>query len=129
VEFHHIGIACTDIEKETRYHALLGYSVESSDFIDQEQGIQGRFLTGGGPRLELLSQLEGSNTLAPWLKAGTRMYHQAYTTQDIRQKIEELQSQRAQLMVPPIPAVAFGGRHICFLMLPTMSLIELIQAE
>ncbi|MFQ5644464.1 MAG: VOC family protein [Thiogranum sp.] len=129
MEFHHIGIACTDIEKETRYHALLGYSAESSDFIDQAQGVRGRFLTGGGPRLELLSPLDGSNTLAPWIEAGTRMYHQAYTTCDIDRKVEELQSQRARLMVAPIPAVAFGGRRICFLMLPTMSLIELIQAE
>ncbi len=129
MEFHHIGIACTDLEKESRYHELLGYRMESGDFVDPAQGVRGRFLTGGGPRLELLSPLDGSSTLAPWLQAGTRMYHQAYTTRDIHGKLEELQSQRARLMVAPTPAVAFAGRPVCFLMLPTMSLIELIQEE
>jgi hypothetical protein len=30
-------------------------------------------------------------------------------------------------MVPPTPAVAFGGREISFILLPTMMLIELIE--
>ena len=57
------------------------------------------------------------------------MYHQAYTTRDIHATMEELLSQRARIIVPPTPAVAFDNRHICFLILPSMSLIELIQAQ
>jgi len=33
------------------------------------------------------------------------------------------------LIVAPVPAVAFGGRKIAFLMLPNRLLIELIEAE
>ncbi len=129
MKFHHIGLACLDLDREQACQALLGYAPESADFVDPAQGVRGRFLTGGGPRLELLAPLEGSDTLTPWLKNGARMYHQAYTTCDMHKTIEKLLTQRARLVREPLPAVAFSGRRVCFLMLPCMSLIELIEAE
>jgi len=127
MEFHHIGIACKNIETETRHYALLNYHKEGDDFIDPNQGVTGRFLVGGGPRLELLSQIEGSSTLGPWLNSGIKMYHHAYLTNNMESAINKLVLQRARLVTPPTPAVAFNGNNICFLMLPTMSLIELIE--
>jgi hypothetical protein len=35
----------------------------------------------------------------------------------------------ARIARPPLPAVAFGGRSVVFAMLPTMLLIELIEAR
>ena len=127
MEFHHIGIACRDIDTETQYYRLMGYNIEENDFIDTNQGIKGRFLAGGGPRLELVSQIKGSSTLSPWLKSGIKMYHQAYAVHNIEEGIACLQSHQARLIAPPMPAVAFDDRPVCFLMLPTMSLVELIQ--
>jgi methylmalonyl-CoA/ethylmalonyl-CoA epimerase len=57
LEFHHIGVACKDIESETKISMNLGYEIEGEDFIDPVQGVSGRFLVGGGPRLELLAPL------------------------------------------------------------------------
>jgi hypothetical protein len=35
--------------------------------------------------------------------------------------------QGSKVLVTPVPAVAFGGRKISFVMMPNMLLIELIQ--
>lgn len=125
--FHHIGVACSDIDKEARHLSQLGYVPEGEDFVDPLQGIRGRFLTAGGPRLELVSQLQDGGVLSPWLDSGIKLYHLAYETADLEQSIVTLQAQRARLVVRPTPAVAFNDRHIAFLMLPNMLLVELIQ--
>lgn len=129
LSFHHIGVACRDLDSETRRFASLGYSAESPDFTDPLQGVTGRFLNGGGPRMELLKPLPGSGILTPWLRSGVKLYHLAYETQNITNMIEDYREDGAKLIVSPVPAVAFSGRLIAFLMLPNMLLIELIQNE
>ena len=126
LHFHHIGVACRDLDAETRYHAMLGYAIEGADFTDPVQGISGRFLVGGGPRLELLADISDRTTVAPWLRKGIRMYHLAWEAEDLDQGVAHFTAERARIVVPPVAAVAFGGRRITFLMLPNLQLIELI---
>ena len=125
--FHHIGVACRDLDSETSRFAALGYEQEGTDFTDPIQGVSGRFLVGGGPRLELLVPLSTEGCLAPWLKTGAKLYHLAYMTPDFDGEILRLRGQGAKTVVQPVPAVAFGGRRITFLMLPNMMLVELIS--
>ena len=125
--FHHIGVACRDLDSETSRFAALGYEQEGTDFTDPIQGESGRFLVGGGPRLELLVPLSTEGCLAPWLKTGAKLYHLAYMTPDFDGEILRLRGQGAKTVVQPVPAVAFGGRRITFLMLPNMMLVELIS--
>ena len=128
LHFHHIGLACRDLDSETRRLSALGYAVEGPDFSDPTQGVSGRFLVAGGPRLELLVPLGQQGTLTPWLKSGVKLYHLAYETPDIEAGLVHLRSQGAKVLVPPVPAVAFGGRQIAFLMLPNMLLVEIIAS-
>ena len=128
MNFHHIGVACADLDREAAAFGHLGYQAEGADFSDPAQGIRGRFIVGGGPRLELLVPLPGSDVLTPWTARGVRMYHLAYETRSIEGSLEELKRQRARVVSPPTPAVAFGGRRVAFLVLPTLQLIELVQS-
>ena len=127
LSFHHIGVACRNLDAEERVYALMGYVREGNDFEDPVQGIGGRFLTGAGPRLELLIELPGSGMLTPWLRKGIRLYHLAWVAKDLHQASADLVSSRARVVVEPVPAVAFNGRKITFLMLPNLQLIELIS--
>jgi methylmalonyl-CoA/ethylmalonyl-CoA epimerase len=127
--FHHIGVACRDLESETEAFRLLGYEAEAEDFLDPRQGIRGRFLIGSGPRLELLVGLPGSSVLTPWLKKGLKFYHQAFVVQNLGVSVEELCEKGGRLVSPPIRAAAFGGQQIAFVMLRNMSLVELIQGD
>jgi catechol 2,3-dioxygenase-like lactoylglutathione lyase family enzyme len=126
--FHHIGVACRDLDKDAQTYALLGYSPEGDDFVDERQGIRGRFIVGPGPRLELLVALPGSTVLEPWLRKGVKYYHEAFLVPELRDGLEELGTAGGKVVVEPVPAVAFDGREIAFVMLPNMTLVELVQA-
>jgi methylmalonyl-CoA/ethylmalonyl-CoA epimerase len=129
LQFHHIGVACLDLEAETRRLATLGYVGEGVDFTDPIQGVRGRFLNGGGPRLELLAPLTEVGVLTTWLKAGVKLYHLGYETADFDSDLARIRSAGAKIVVPPVPAVAFETRRIVFLMMPNMLLTELIATK
>src|SRR6476620_6735190 len=56
-EFHHVGVACTDIPAEVTRLAAMGYAPEGVEFEDWRQGVRGLFMGGQSPRLELLEPL------------------------------------------------------------------------
>jgi methylmalonyl-CoA/ethylmalonyl-CoA epimerase len=128
LNFHHLGYACVDLDEEARGLAALGYVSEGEAFEDPLQGISGRFLVGGGPRIELVCALGGSEVLQPWLRRGTKVYHSAYEVADLRGTSASLVEGRATVVSPPKPAVAFDMRHVTFLLLPNRYLIELIES-
>ncbi|HEX6795837.1 MAG TPA: VOC family protein [Casimicrobiaceae bacterium] len=129
--FHHVGVACTDIASETAHFATLGYVPEGESFEDRVQGIRGMFMAGQSPRVELLEPLRANapGVLEPWLSQRIKLYHLAYVAPDLSDAIASLRSQRGKLVAPPVPAVAFGGRNIAFVMLPNRLLVELISSS
>jgi methylmalonyl-CoA/ethylmalonyl-CoA epimerase len=50
-----------------------------------------------------------------------------FMASDLSAEIERLRAQRAKLMFPPTPAVAFGNRRVAFVMLPNLLLVEIIE--
>ena len=129
LKFHHLGVACRDVEKELSIWAPLGYGPEGSTFVDSNQGVRGLFLQGPGPRLELLEDLSGRKTVAPWLEKGVKVYHTAFVVNDIWKEIEFFIQKQARVVTPPIPGSAFDGRLIAFLMLKNLALVELIEGS
>lgn len=125
--FHHIGYATTSLVREREFFKHLGYVQEGLDFKDPVQGILGCFLKGPGPRLELLENLPGSYTLTPWLNTGIKMYHIAYEVEDLENAIAWARSQRGKIIVPPVPAIAFQGRRICFFAFRQGPMLEFIE--
>lgn len=125
--FHHIGYATTSLVREREFFKHLGYEQEGLDFKDPVQGILGCFLQGPGPRLELLENLPGSNTLTPWLNTGIKMYHIAYEVEDLENAIVWARSRRGKMTVPPVPAIAFHGRRICFFAFRQGPMLEFIE--
>jgi len=125
--FHHIGYATTSIAYELQFLAFLGYRQEGEQFVDQIQGVAGQLLVGQGPRIELLEPLPNSETLAPWLCAGIKMYHLAYEVRCIEQVIEWARSKKAKVIVQPTCAIAFDMRRICFMMFRNRLLAEFIE--
>jgi methylmalonyl-CoA/ethylmalonyl-CoA epimerase len=126
LKFHHIGYACRNLDDETGKLAQLGYVREAEDFYEPGLKVRGRFLCGPGPRLELLVQCDNSIVLEPWLSEGIKIYHLAYEVRDLRGEIDRLCANGAKMVTQPMPAVVFNERKVCFLMLPTMLLVELI---
>lgn len=126
-QFHHFGYATESLEKELRWLTAIGYEPEGAEFTDPIQGIVGLFLVGAGPRIELLQNLSGKSTLTPWLDNGIRIYHFGYLVQDVLQAVSWAQGLGAKITVPAVPAVAFEGRLISFVMLRSRMMLEFIQ--
>jgi methylmalonyl-CoA/ethylmalonyl-CoA epimerase len=126
IRFHHIGIACVDMEKEINYYQIMGYEYDGIEYIDKNLGIKCRFLNGGGPRIELVVEYN-SNVLQPYLKNNSKIYHMAFKTKKIFDTINNLKKYGYKIIIEPTPAIAFSNKSVCFLMSPTMSLIEIIE--
>jgi len=129
-EFHHIGVACRDLAAEQRAFEILGYRAEGPVYDDAGLGISCRFLTmpeASAPRIELVTPLARSAVLDPWLNQGVKLYHLAFFVTGLEQEIERLQAQRGKIIVPPTPAIAFGGKRVSFVMMPNLLLSELIE--
>lgn len=125
--FHHVGYATRSIARELETLELLGGRAESDAFEDPIQGIRGLFVVGNGPRIELLENLPGSTTLDSFLDAGIKLYHVAYEVDSIDDALRWARSVRAKVTVEPVPAVAFGGRPIAFVMFRNALLVEFIE--
>jgi methylmalonyl-CoA/ethylmalonyl-CoA epimerase len=128
LRFDHLGLACRELDVEQRALEPLGYRPQGHPFEDPSLGIRGQFLSGPGPRIELVTALPGSRVLDPWLSKGIKIYHQAYRVADLPSEMQALREAGAQPVAPPIGAVAFDGHPVAFLMLPNMLLIELIES-
>lgn len=128
-EFHHVGLATTSIDRENNFFNMLGYRPDGSEFVDSRQGVRGKFIVGSGPRIELLENLPGSETLNPWLRRGSRLYHLAYVVPDLREAARSAKDRGAITLSEPVPSVAFSGRPICFLIFSNRIVIELIQKQ
>jgi methylmalonyl-CoA/ethylmalonyl-CoA epimerase len=127
MEFDHLGIAVIDLESELKRFEALGYT-KKSEFADPIQGVEGFFLTGNGPCIELLKNLPGSNTLTPWLRnTEFRPYHLAFKTNSIATSQLKLESIGSKLVKRPEPSVAFENQKICFMSFSNIFLIELIS--
>ena len=125
--FHHIGVTARQIERELPFYTLMGYEKEGDFFEDPAQGIRGLFLSAENqPRLELLENLPDNHTLDLQVKNNQKMYHMAYWVGDIERALAILTGNRAKILSPLKKSVYFGKR-VCFLMLPNMMMIELIE--
>ncbi|EFG8528689.1 VOC family protein, partial [Escherichia coli] len=106
----------------------FGYQREDKSFIDKTQGIKGQFIiSDNGPRLELLENLPGRNTLDKWIDANIKNYHFAYKIKNFDAMIESIRHKRIRALTKPEVSTYFKKR-ICFFVLPNKFIIELIEA-
>jgi methylmalonyl-CoA/ethylmalonyl-CoA epimerase len=126
-EFHHLGVACLDLDKEAKPWLALGYASEGPDFDDPIQLVRGRFLIGAGPRLELLVATGDASPAKTTLARGAKIYHHAFLAPRFDESLVKLRGLGCKLTAGPAPAVAFEGRRIAFLLMPNLNLVELIE--
>jgi methylmalonyl-CoA/ethylmalonyl-CoA epimerase len=127
MHFHHVGMACRKIAAELSELALVGYSLEGPQIEDPIQQVRIQFVTGGGPRLELIEPASAQSPVHGVLKRGSKFYHLAYEVDQLETAVDYFASRKFFPIAPPAPATAFGMRRIVFLTSETFTLIELIE--
>ena len=127
--FHHIGIACYNIEDTAAFYISQNYSLTETVY-DSIQNVYIAFLSKvNNPLIELISPHDETSPINKSLqKNGVAPYHICYETQDIDSSILNLKKQKFLVVSNPSPAVAFGGRRVCFLFNKSIGLIELVES-
>jgi len=132
LKFKHLGVAVQDLEKALpAYRELLGYRLTSGPFDDPIQKVSVCFLSPAkeGPEFELVAPLTADSPVRKILSSGGGAYHLCFETGNIDDAVAELSRQGCVMVSGPVPAVAFGGRRIAWLYMPTRQLLELVEGD
>jgi len=124
VRFHHVGIACRDINR-TKEWVKKNYPVidEGQTVFDPLQEARVSLLRlVDGFSLELIS----GKPVEDFLKRGMSLYHVCYTVADIQQTIRDLEKNGATLISPAKEAVLFNRKRVAFLHTP-IGIVELLE--
>ncbi len=129
LKLHHIGCATRNIEKELKTFQMLGYSQCSDFFCDEIQKIKGVFISAlNQPCIELLENLSSDGPLTSHIIKGNKFYHFAYETTDIHKDLERFVCDfKAKIIIPITKATFF--ENICFMVLPNMMIVELVELK
>lgn len=127
---HHIGIVVADLAQACEtYVSRLGYAVRSEVIHDPVQTAFVQFFQGEspGPLVELVTPDGPKSKLAGALERGGGLNHLCYLTDAIERDCKELRAQQMFLLQAPVPATAFPGRRIAWLMGKDGIPIELVE--
>lgn len=126
-----MGVAVHDIHAAIPvYQDLFGYKLLSGPYDDPQQQATVAFLGFGKLHdfvLELIAPLGEDSHVARLLKKGGGAYHVCYEVADLEKTLSDLRMRRCLIVQQPTPAVAYQGRRIAWVMLPTRQLMELVE--
>lgn len=135
MKIDHIGYLSKDIYASIDAFKTLGYTQVTEIFRDDIENSDGSkrnvflcFLDNGGTRIELVSPIDESSDVYDRLKRhGEGPYHICYQVRDLESAIANLKRDRWLVLKPPVPAIAFDGARVAFLVKTGVGLIELVE--
>lgn len=123
--FHHIGIACLDLEKTaSSIVGMLGASEDSGKVFDPNQNASVRLLKIDE---HLQIELVSGPVVEGVLRANGTYYHVCFQTPVLEEAIAGLQACGMLVVSPPKEAVLFSNRRVAFLFGP-FGLVELLES-
>lgn len=128
--FHHMGLALKKEDEALKFLNGLGY--ESGEQVyDPKQKVHLRLCAAEGkPSVELVTAGEEDGPLTPILKRYNELiYHTCYETQNLESSLEKIEQAglRVVSVMPPTPAILFGGRKVSFYTIMGFGLIEILE--
>jgi methylmalonyl-CoA/ethylmalonyl-CoA epimerase len=126
MKFHHVGIACKNIDEEIAHISNIHHVFEQSPKVfDMEQNAELVLLTlSDGTKLELIS----GKQVETLLKKNITYYHLCFEVDDINTEVDRLINEGAFLISAPKPAVLFNNRKVAFLNV-SYGMIELLSSK
>jgi len=131
MRFHHIGYAVKDIRRYLDdflipLFAPLSVTEPVADPIQQVTVCFAEM--PGGALIELVEPF-GDDSPVHSIIGSNRggLYHVCYEVDDLEAEIKRFRAKRCMPLGKPVPATAFGGRRIVFLLTPERDLIEFVE--
>lgn len=123
--FHHVGIACKNINATLEFvkkHFRIK-SVSEIIFDELQNANLCMIEMEDGYQMELIS----GEIVKNFLKKGQQLYHTCYCVESIEKTLKELESE-CFILGEAKKAILFGGNKVVFLMTP-IGLIELLETK
>jgi len=126
MKFHHIGIACGNIDEEVANISKIHTIIDRGPTVfDKEQNAELVLLTlADGTNIELIA----GKKVEMLLKKNITYYHLCFEVEDINAEIKRLLNAGAFLISPPKPALLFSNRQVAFLNV-SYGMIELLNSK
>nr|WP_246072358.1 HAD-IIIC family phosphatase [Catenovulum sediminis] len=124
LEFHHLGIACDDIEHSIKLVSEM-FNIESQSKIvwdEKQQANLCMFEAAEGMRIELVQGAQVDSLRS----RDIGFYHVCYQTENLNSAIQYFEKLGAKLISKPTPAVLFEGQLVAFLDTDA-GLVELLE--
>ena len=124
----HVGYLVKNVNKAITKFEALGFCMDSDVINDADRDITIVFLQKDGYRIELVSPLSDQSVVYNLIKKmGNTPYHFCYQCDDIEDTIRDLGQYGFVCFNLPAKAIAFNNRKVCFLMNPSIGMIELVE--
>lgn len=109
----------------------LSASWDGTIIHDPLQMANVTFLVAGAgqPLIELVEPAGEGSPVARTAKQGGGLHHLCYEVDSLEEQLEQSRAARAILVRPPLPAVAFNGRRICWVFTRERLLLEYLEAK
>jgi methylmalonyl-CoA/ethylmalonyl-CoA epimerase len=130
LRLHHVGYVTREIAAiAATYVARYGYGLATGIIHDPLQTALVQFLQlpGDSSYLEFVAPDGPESKLTNAAKRTGGLHHLCYTAGPLETVIVELEETGMKLISEPMPAVAFAGRRICWLMGENSLPIELVE--
>jgi len=116
---HHIGFVVGSIEKTVdRFARSISAQWDGHIIADPLQGVRVTFLRSiVSPSESLIELVEPAGAKSPvenFLKRGGGLHHLCYEVDSLTAQLQLSRSLGGLVVRQPMPAVAFGGRHIAW---------------
>ena len=120
MRLQHIGLAVRDIDQSLRqYASILGFASSTEVIEDKTQQVRIVFIqVSENVSIELIEPTTPNSPVARLVEQGGGVYHLCYAVEDIDKALLLARSGGAVVISEPVPAVAFDGRRVAFLILP-----------
>ncbi len=126
----HWGFVVSDLQSAASgFVSTLGAKWDGAVFEDPHQHVRVTFLTTGpGARIELVEPAADNSPVSRFLaERGGGLHHVCYEVSDIEAALATLRSRGAMIAKRPMPAVAFNGRRIAWVITAENLLVELLD--
>lgn len=132
MKLHHVGMVVPDIARSgQRCATALGVEPSGPVFLDPIQQVYVQFwsLPGSDSNIEFIQPASESSPSAQLLKRGGGLTHLCFEVQDLERAVEDACSRGALVVQHPLPAEAFGGRRIAFVIYQDLGVLEFVESE
>jgi methylmalonyl-CoA/ethylmalonyl-CoA epimerase len=126
----HWGFVVGDLQSGSAgFVKSLGAAWDGKVYEDPLQKVRVTFLTAGpGARIELVEPAAPDSPVIRFLaERGGGLHHVCYDVADIDGALVQMRTRGALIAKRPLPAVAFGGRRIAWVITAEKLLVELLE--